>query len=428
MKLKTILFCLLVLSVAAPYRAHGQFWKKWFQKEEKARPKPVQKPKSKAAETPAKKKRRTLEYPASKIKSRYRVDVLLPLYLDELVKNNKPVYKDKLPEKAITGTAFYEGVKLAADSLSALGYNVDLFIHDITENGFAPDELVKGNVLEETDLIIGVLQSPQIPTLANFAKQKNINLISVLSPADADVKDNLFFTMLQPTLEKHCEKLKEYAFKKHSDQNLLLFYRNSNATDSSAAGHILSGNEQTFRKFLLNKPMQKGQVERLLDSTLTNVIFMPLVDNGFAESVLQQLSSWFPRYQFEVYGMPSWKFIANLRKADAYPNIGVNFTSPFYYDFTTGIAQVVASNHKKQFGGKISEMVLRGYEVLYWYTYLLQKYGTVYNTKQSDNAAAAFTKFEVKPQWNKQQELLYNENEHLFLYRYQSGSFLVNNL
>ena len=67
-------------------------------------------------------------------------------------------------------------------------------------------------------------------------------------------------------------------------------------------------------------------------------------------------------------------------------------------------------------------------EALYWYAYLLQKYGTVYNARLSDNATAPFTKFEVKPQWDAQPNLLYNENEHLYLYRYQSGSFLVNSL
>ncbi len=73
-------------------------------------------------------------------------------------------------------------------------------------------------------------------------------------------------------------------------------------------------------------------------------------------------------------------------------------------------------------------MVFRGYETFYWYAYLLNRYGTVYNTRQSDNSAAPFTKFDIKLQWNKQQEMLYNENERLDLYRFQSGSFLIQSL
>jgi len=428
MKLKNLLFLLCVLLFASPQESHAQFWKKWFKKEEKRKPKTIQKIKDKPGESVSKKKKKTLEYPASKIKGRYRIDILLPLYLDELVKDNKPVHKDKLPEKAVVGTSFYEGIKLAADTLTSLGYDVDVYVHDITDKGLSPEELVKGAVLDETDLIIGALQSGQIPVVAKFAKEKKVNFISVLSPSDADVKDNLFFTMLQPTLEKHCERLKEYAFKKHKDKNILLLYRTNNSTDSVASSYILSGNEQTYRKVLLNKAIQKGQLQRLLDSASVNVVFMPIVDNSFAESTLQQLENWFPDYQFEIYGMPSWKFLGSIKKTNAFSNIGVNFTSPFYYDLTTSTAQLIVNNHKKQFGSKIGEMTFRGYEVLYWYTYLLYKYGTVYNTKQSDNTTAIFTRFDVKPQWNKQQDFLYNENEHLFLYRYQGGSFYVNNL
>ncbi|HRO43554.1 MAG TPA: hypothetical protein PL009_12020 [Flavipsychrobacter sp.] len=433
MKLRTILFFTLIVFLAAPQKSSGQIWKKLFGKEEKRkprpRPKPAIKPKDKqAGEIATKKKRKTLEYPASKIKSRYRIDVLVPLYLDELVKDNKLSFKDKIPEKAAIGVSFYEGIKLAADTLTAMGYNVDVFIHDVTQQGLTPNELVKGEVLEETDLVIGALQSAQIPVVAEFAKKRQVNFISVISPSDANVKDNLFFTMLQPTLETHCERIREAALKKTSGKKTILFYRTNDNVDSLAYSYILSEGEKPFTKVLLNKLLQKKQLEQSFDSASTNFIVMPIVDNGYAESILQQLHEWFPRYQFEVFGMPSWKFINTLRKPDAYPNVAVNFTSPFHYDITTTMAQTLSANYKKQFGGRMAEMVFRGYDVVFWYAYLLQNYGTVYNTKQSDNKVAPFIKFEIKPQWDIQQNLLYNENEHLFLYRYQSASFLVNSL
>jgi len=415
----------------APPQAHAQFWKKWFEKEEKRKPRPrtPAKPREKQpAESAGKKKKKTIEYPASKIKSRYRVDVLIPLYLDELVKEDKLTYKDRIPEKAAIGVSFYEGIKLAADTLSALGYSIDVYVHDITQQGLSPNELVKSEVLEESDLLIGTLQSAQIPVIAEFAKKRQINFISVISPSDANVKENLFFTLLQPTLQTHCERILEAVMKRHSGKKIHLLYRDNNNTDSVAASYLLSETEKPFVRLSVDKPLQKRQLDLLFDSTTTNVILMPIVDNSFAEGILQQLYSWYPRHQFEVFGMPSWKFIGTLRKPDAYPNVGVSFTSPFHYDMTTPAAQNLTLNYRRQFGGRMAEMVFRGYEVLYWYAGLLQRYGTVYNPRQSDNSPAPFIKFEVKPQWDRQQTLLYNENEHLFLYRYQSGSFLVNTL
>lgn len=431
MKPRLFLFILSCILLGAPQQSKAQFWKKLFGTEEKkkSKKKPATKPKEKPAVEAGKKKRKTLEYPASKVKTRYRIDVLVPLYLDELVQNNKVTFKDrKVPEKAVTGLSFYEGIKLASDTLTALGYNADIFIHDITQKGLSPEELVKSSALNESDLIIGALQSSQIKEIADFAKKNQINFISAISPSAADVKDNLYFTMLQPTLEKHCERIKEAAVKKHGNKNILLLYRTNNSVDSVAAGYTLQNDEKTFHKILWNKAPKRSELEHLFDSSKENVIIMPVVDNSFAESIVQQLSSWFPEHRFEIYGMPSWKFISTLRKSEAYPNIAVYFTSPFYYDLTTSAAQTLASNHRKQFGGRMGEMVFRGYEVLCWYAYLLQRYGTIYNARQSDNKAAPFTKFEIKPQWNQQQHFLYQENEHLYIYRYQSGSFVVNAL
>ena len=69
--------------------------------------------------------------PAVHAKKRFRVDVLAPLYLDELVKGNNVTYKEKIPEKALPGLAFYAGISIAADSLKKEGFNIDIYIHEI---------------------------------------------------------------------------------------------------------------------------------------------------------------------------------------------------------------------------------------------------------------------------------------------------------
>ena len=198
---------LAAMLLVCPTDVQAQFWKKWFDKEEK---KPVRRPPvppKKATETTTRtkaKKKESIEYPETQLRERYRIDVLVPLYLDELVKNNKPTFKDKVPEKASAGLSFYEGIKLAADSLSALGYNIDVYVHDITQQDLSPEAMIKSDMLEETDLIIGALQSNQLQAIASFAKKSNVNFISALSPSDADIKENPYLTMLQPTLKKHC--------------------------------------------------------------------------------------------------------------------------------------------------------------------------------------------------------------------------------
>ncbi|HTN45441.1 MAG TPA: hypothetical protein VL098_03780 [Flavipsychrobacter sp.] len=401
--------------------ADAQFWKK---KEPPPKKKPVPVKPKEPVKAPPKKKTRDIEYPKTVIKDRYRIDVLLPLYLDELVKDSKPVSKDYIPEKSQNAVNFYEGMKLAADTLTKLGYNIDLYVHDITQKELAPDVLIKGDVLAESDLIIGALQSYQIKPLANYAAKRKVNLVSILSPADAGVMNNPFFTITQPTLITHIKKLRAEVLKKYPDQKIHLFYRTNPSIDSAAYRYTFEDAEKRFDKLLINTLPDYARLSPLFDSAGTNVIMMPVLDYNYAQSVIEQLYYLFPSYRFEVIGLPSWKSMASLRKADAFPNTAVSISTPFNFDMNSPSITNVAKAYKNSYAGKINETALRGYESLMWYAYLLKRYGTVFNEKMKDNSVS-FTKYQISPQWTESNDLMYNENTRYYIYHYQGGSFSV---
>ncbi len=423
--------CLLftLLLSATSYQADAQFFKKLFgggkktqKKTEPVKKKPATSPKPK--QKPVVKKLEP-DYPPSQIKTKYRIDVLAHLYLDELVKDGKPVFKGKLPDKATGGLDFYEGIKLAADTLNKRGYNIEVYIHDVVNANHTPASLITRKILDSTDLIIGAVNTSYVKVLADYAAKRNINFVSALSPSDAGVKNNPYFILLQPTLQTHCEWLMAAIAKKHKNKTPLVLYRTTVPVDSNAFSYMKL-TDGMANKLLCNAMPTKEKLKPYLDSTRTNLLVVPVMDGAFAESLLGQLHQWFPNYNFDVYGMPTWKGVAALKKADAFPNVAVYFTAPFYFDMSTGIGQAVANGYKKDVGGsKPSDMVYRGYETMYWYTYLLHKYGTIFNEKFSDNAAAPFTRFEVVLKKDKDEKLLYQENKHIVLYRYQSSSYMV---
>ncbi len=417
----------LLLCIFSTERADAQFFKKLFGKKEK---KEIPRPRPPVMDIPkpvkAKKKAHSFEYPPTVLKQRYRVDVLLQLHLADAVPDWKEVSKNKIPDETMPSLNFYEGLQLAADSLGKLGYKVDIFVHDITDPALAPEKLEKKKILDSSDLIIGAVAANQINPIADYAKRLRVNFVSTLSPSDGDVKNNPYFTILQPNLQRHCEAIRELAFKKYPDEIPFLFYRTSDHVDSLAYAFVTEDENKLYRKINCNSAPAAEDILRFLDSTKTNVIVMPVVDASYAESMLVQLYYWFPNYSFEVFGMPSWKTISSLRKPDVYPNVQINFTAPFFFDGSTVAAQVLAQQYKKKFGSYVpSEMVYRGYETLFWYLTLLNKYGTYFNTKQADKSGAMFTKFDVKQQWSKNDELLYNVNVQSYIYHYQGGSYSI---
>ena len=182
--------------------------------------------------------------------------------------------------------------------------------------------------------------------------------------------------------------------------------------------------QKWFNTLSANQYLLPEQLSPFFDSTQLNIIFMPIINDQYAQGIIENLHAWFPSYQFEVYGLPSWKAMSRLRIPGAYPNVSVNYTSPYYYDMNNPQCSNIAKEYKKIYYGAINEMTFRGYETLMWYSYLLKRYGTVFNEKVSDNTVS-FSKYEITTQWTKNNDLLYNENTHYYLYRYQSGSYMI---
>jgi hypothetical protein len=426
--------CLLSLFCLAAAPAKAQFLKRLFGKEDPPKRKPAPRPTQTAkpaatAKKPVVKARKTepdeIHYPQAYKKDRYRVDVLIPLYLNELVKNGKAVYRDKMPDKVLPGINFYEGVKMAIDSIDRFGYEMDVYVHDITEAGKTPEALIASKALDSSDLIIGAVGSGQIAPLAAFAKKQEINFISAMSPSDGNVKNNPYFTLLQPTLQTNCEWLQRIIVKKYGNTRILVYRRSSVPVDELAYKNLVKDSVLKTTQVnadVLPKPELLGT---FFDSTEINVIAMPILDVAYAGQLLAQLGKAYPNYKLEVYGMPSWKGLSVLKKGKDVENVAINFTTPFFFDASTASGQNLAGGYSRTYGRRPGEMVYRGFETLYWYCYLLNKYGPVFNREIGDNASAMYTRFEVKPRFTKDFDLLYNENTHLYLYRYQNGSFMV---
>lgn len=409
MKLRWLIFLLTICFVSN--EANAQFWKR------KSAKKTASSSEENTSYHSTTKNQKLPDYPASKIKLRYRIDILIPLYLDELVEEDQPVF-DHLPDKATNGYQFYEGILLAKDSLNKLGYNLDIYIHDITQEGESIERLLLLKTLVNADVIIGFLASNQLGKMAAFAKKYKINFISALSPSVTDVQDNPFFTIIQPTLHRHCIRLRNKAMEQFPERPIAMITNPSNAIDSGALVYCSGNKQKRWPRFSWDDLEDSTALLSVIDTGITPML-LPIVDPMLADTIIQQLVDWFPQNRFHFYGMPSWKGARFLK--DKNPNLSYTITSAFYFDNNITMPQILVRSYKKTTDARPTELVYRGYETVYWYAYLLQRYGTVFNTHLNDLSGAAFTKFDLQPQWTRDNDFLYLENEHVYYLDYMNG-------
>lgn len=403
-----------VLSCFFHQDATAQFWKK------KSKPKTAvpnnndnadlyaEIPKSNGSPKP-------IEYPSSKLKIRYRIDVLLPLYLNELVQDNKVAFEQKLPEKVIASYHFYEGILLAKDSLNKLGYSIDINIIDVTQDNQTPEQLIKLKTLVGADLIIGFLPSTQLKTIANFAQKNKVNFISALSAADGGVVNNPFFTILQPTLKIHCQKIRQLHIDRFPGRSILFLVDTTNTLDSLAYALTVGSNSKKTKTLFLGSNLDSAKLVKLLDTSLVNPIVVPIMNETVADSLLKQIVTWFPNYRFQFMGMPSWTDLSILKSNNKSEKIAFVYGIPFDFSKNKSMQNLIVNQYKKQVGAKPDEFVFRGFETVYWFAYFLHSYGTMFNTHFSDTSGAAFTPFDIHPQWSRGNEFQSLVNEYIFI-------------
>ena len=368
--------------------------------------------------------KRDFDFPESAMKERYRIDVLAPLYLAELVQDGKAV-PGRLPEKVVAPLKFYEGMMIAADTLKKLGYKFDVYVYDVSDALESPATLVNTDAFKGSDLILGILTSSDFPVVANYARKNHVNFVSALSPSTQGISENPYFTLLQPTLETHCNAIEEFIYKKNGNISPVMLYRKKVGIDSIAYKYFMEGNAIEYRSLQCDSIPTKERLQSYFTKNIKNVVVLPIMSDKYAESVLRNLYMWFPEYDFEVWGMPSWSDMQSLKKSDAYPNVVVYFTNPFHFDASTASGLAVTNAYKRKLGGKPDNMVFRGYETMFWYAYLMKRYGNIFNIQLWDNGGAPFTRFNISPVKNEKEQVDYYENKHLYLYRYHSSSYMV---
>ncbi len=363
-----------------------------------------------------------IEFPTTAKKSSYRIDVLAPMYLDELVKNGYVV--SNIPEKAQAGINFYKGVQIAADTLKKNGFKIEIYVHDVASLLESTDMILNKRVLDSSDLIIGAVSPQDVAKISAYALRRHINFISMLSSADGGVTDNPYLTLLVPSPKSHCEWIVNDILDKKSKQSkVAVLYITTTTADNDAYRYIYSAftDSKQYTAVQCNNLPDKKVLEDITNNNAELTLIIPINDLVYVDTLLKHIKKQLAYTKISVYGLPSWTMLPDINKANAYGGLPIYVTTNINYTTNATTAKYIDKTFKREYGGKPQEMVYRSYEALYWYANLLKRYGTIFNKQYADNETAPFTLFEVKPQWDARGNVMYMENKHIYLRKYENG-------
>jgi ABC-type branched-subunit amino acid transport system substrate-binding protein len=171
------------------------------------------------------------EAPKTFHKDRYSVAVLLPFMLETL--DAKP---DKKRNQIVLD--FYEGIKLALDSLNTQGPQISLRAYD-TDKGIANlKRVLDTEELRNTDLIIGPLYPEENKLVQAFSMKQQVNVVNPFSNNTDIIGDNPYAFLFQPSSEVIGRKTAEYIASHHKRKPCMVFF-GTNHRDSVLAENFV---------------------------------------------------------------------------------------------------------------------------------------------------------------------------------------------
>ena len=359
--------------------------------------------------------------------SKQKIVVFAPLYLDsafDVINNYR--YDKTFPKFINPGLEFYEGVQLALDSLTKENAQLEVFVYDT--------KATQKNLLEQineldtaTGLIIAHANAQENWVLAGEAMLRKIPYINVNLPNDGGITNNPYFVMLNPTLRTHVESVYRY-LQKYYSTNTITVLRKKGQMEDLIKTYIDDFSKSTSAVALklkyidLTDSFTVKQLLPLLDSTRQNTFVAASLDENFSRRLINQFVLAGKQYKTSIIGMPTLDNIERDFIRSEYKGPEIIYGHPFYNAKTDKISVDITNHFSTKMYARPSDMVFRGYEVMWKYSKLLSQYKIDLASNLTDKKNKVFTDFDIQPVLNKQTMTMdYFENKKLYFIKWQDG-------
>ena len=284
----------------------------------------------------------------------YKIGILLPLNVAE----NAALPLTDSTEYDFRFWEFLQGVYLAADSLKAAGFNLDLHVFDTEKRADRVTELVRNGSLNGLDMIIGPVYPNALEVASNFARSKGIPLISPFSTRTSFLENNPWIFQVNTPEDQQNQSTAEYLGTDRS-YNLVLIAPDNDKGKAQLRNFIDEVNRYYSRSFYGNRPTvlyyQPGSktfidldslpasLFRALDTKARNRVVITSEDQVFVTEMINRLKQMPATYDITLFGKPKWTEFSNIdmqylfdlgfQYAANFTNAFIDYNDPYVTDF-----------------------------------------------------------------------------------------------
>ncbi|MFI5150140.1 MAG: LysM peptidoglycan-binding domain-containing protein [Bacteroidia bacterium] len=322
-------------------------------------------------------------------KDRYRVSLFAPFHTENIENLDVDrVIRDlaSVPPKTEQAVQFYQGFRLAMDSVKKTGVNIILTVYDVDDaDSLRLQQIILKPELAESDLIVGPLSLSCFLPVARFAKIHSIPIVSPISQVNRVLLNNAYASKMVPSITTQMEEEAEFIVKTYKGQNVILINTSKEGQKKGQYAEAFKNRFTELQATAQSVPVFheiKG-VEGLKDALQTgkaNIIVMPFNEQAPVTDMLRMLNSLSDKDSIIVFGMQSWSNFANL-DYDYLNNLSLHYMANSFVDYESESTISMIKNYRLAFGSEPTTIAFQGYDAGYYYLKALEGYGTNFYKK-----------------------------------------------
>ncbi len=326
----------------------------------------------------------------------FRVALMLPLYLSETsFIDTGDTLAEKKPEtyRAFRFIQFYEGARLALDSLVKSGLNVKLYVHDVTEDIASVRNIIAGQDFEKMDLIVGPVFKGPFELVAEAAREKKIPIINPFSKRNDVILDNPWVFKVQPSYYGQLNKMVEYLAATYPEANYIMIHQ-TQTRDLDTLEFVKS---RILAKIYSDLPSWAGRADSLaagnrvsdlfyylegiggltekLSPGKDNILVCVSTQRAFVANIMSNIQGLSKAYRLLLTGMPEWlDYDLDLEYA---MKLNLHLFTTAFVDFSDEQVKQYVILFRNQYENEPSANghAYEGYDIMAYFLKALKEYG-----------------------------------------------------
>lgn len=327
------------------------------------------------------------EAPKSFFKEKYSVALLLPFMVSTL----EPTPGRKRTQIVLD---FYEGAKLAADTLQKQGVNISLRAYDTERSVEKLKKYLETEELKRTDLIVGPLFPEESRVVQEFSMANKINMIHPISNSTDFIGMNPHAFLFQPSAETLGRKSADYLADRLRKKDCMVFLGPTKKDSTLAASFIAEAEAEGIKiiaKHEIN-PKETFKVNQILTTATEFDEFKYPIEFTLKKDSLHSIfvASDDPLIYTKIVGAKETRADStiligsenwlddNVVEFDKYQTLGIVLTSPNYKKPTDKEVKAFERKYLLTHGKQASNMARLGFELMMFVGQQLKQHGVYF--------------------------------------------------